>query len=199
MRPLLLASTSKFRAALLRRLGVPFQAAAPRFEELAAPGEAPRAIAARFALGKAASLRQDHPGALIVGSDQVLELEGEVVTKPRDADETAAQLLRLQGRVHELHTAVAVLDAASGRALSELVTVELTMRPLTPAQVARYLAADRPAGAVGGYTFEGRGVALFERIAGGDDSAIVGLPLLSLGRLLRSHGWDPLDAWTEAP
>lgn len=198
MRPLLLASTSKFRAAMLRRLGVPFQAAAPRFEEIAEPGESPRAIAQRFALGKAASLRAEHPAAVIVGSDQVCELEGEVFGKPKDLDGAADQLLRLQGRVHQLHTAVAVLDAARGRALEELVTVDLAMRPLTKEQIARYLALDQPLGSCGGYTFEGRGVALFDRIEGGDDSAIVGLPLLALGRLLRAQGWDPLDAW-EAP
>jgi septum formation protein len=195
VRPLLLASTSRFRQALLQRLGVPFRAAAPPFEELAPPGLPPGEVALLFAGGKARSLAPAHPGALIVGSDQVLAHRGEVLHKARDLREAAQQLLRLQGGMHHLHTAVAVLDAASGRLEAELVTVELRMRALTRAQAERYVALDQPHGCAGGYTFEGRGVALFEAVAGGDDSAIVGLPLLALVRLLRLHGWDPLDAW----
>lgn len=196
MRPLVLASTSRFRRALLERLGVPFTAAAPPFEETAPPGASdPRELARAFARGKAASLAAAHPQALIVGSDQVCEHRGQQLHKARDLEEAAAQLLRLQGDVHRLHTAVAVLDAGSGRRVEELVTVELRMRALSPAQAARYVALDRPLGCAGGYTFEGRGVALFEEVRGGDDSAIVGLPLLALVRLLREQGWDPLLAW----
>lgn len=195
MAPLVLASTSRFRRALLERLGVPFQAAAPPFEELAPPGLSPPELAVAFARGKATSLGAAFPDALIVGSDQVLEHRGTVLHKARDAAEAVEQLLRLQGGRHHLHTAVAVLDAPSGRCECELVSVELCMRALTRAQAERYVALDQPLGCAGGFTFEQRGVALFESVQGEDDSAIVGLPLLALGRLLRAQGWDPLDQW----
>ena len=195
MKPLVLASTSRFRQALLGRLGVPFTAAAPDFEELAPPGLTPPQVAQAFARGKAESLARSHAQALIVGSDQVLEHRGEVLHKARDLAQAAEQLVRLQGDLHRLHTAVAVLDAASGRLVEELVTVELRMRALTRPQAERYVALDQPLGCAGGFTFEQRGVALFEAVRGEDDSAIVGLPLLALGRLLRAQGWDPLEAW----
>ncbi|MEZ6183805.1 MAG: nucleoside triphosphate pyrophosphatase [Planctomycetota bacterium] len=194
MRPLILASTSRFRAAVLERLGVEFLTAAPDFEERDPGDLAPDALAQAFARGKAQSV----PGpGLIVGADQVLEFEGRVLRKPEGLEGAADQLHELSGRSHTLHSALAVWDPERGRLEEALRSVQLTLRPLTLAQARAYVALDRPLGSVGGYTYEQRGIGLFTRVSGGDDSAILGLPLLDLVHLLELHGWDLFQAWTE--
>jgi septum formation protein len=189
---IVLASTSRFRRALLDRIGLVHDAVAPDFDEDHPPPLAPPEIARAFAIGKAVSVVVNGE-ALVIGADQVLEHRGELLRKPGTLDEAAAQLERLAGDAHFLHTAVAVRDAASGRVESELVTVRLVVRRLDRDAIRRYVERDRPVGCVGGYTFEGLGACLFESVGGGDDSAIVGLPLLALTRLLLGFGVDPLD------
>ncbi len=164
---------------------------APRFVEEGLEHLAPRDRALAFAAGKAASVEVAAP-ALVIGADQTLELDGRVLRKPDDDAATRAQLAELAGREHALHSAIAVRDAATGRVVTDVTTTRLTMRPLTPAQIDAYLARDRPSGAVGGYLYERAGVALFDAVVGSDDSAIVGLPLVPLLRLLRALGVDPL-------
>jgi septum formation protein len=197
MKRILLASTSPHRAALLRRLGLPFETASPNFDESDTGGHAPPDVALAFAEGKARSLA--HVGltreALVVGADQVCALDGELLRKAESPDEAAGQLARLAGRTHTLYTGVYVLDPETGRGAAEIVSVHLTMRPLTDAQIRRYVELDSPRGTCGGYLFEGHGALLFERIessSGVDDSAIVGLPLLTLVGLLGRFGLDPL-------
>lgn len=193
---LVLCSTAAHRAALLSRLGLPFEVARPPFDETGAEGRPAAEIALAYAAGKALSLAPAYrgPGDLLLAADQVTELDGEVLRKAESPEACAAQLARLSGRAHTLHAAVALLHPESGRLKTALAQVRLTMRPLSPAQIARYVEADRPLGSAGGYTFEGRGVALFERVEGSDDSAIVGLPLLETARLLREFGLDPLGS-----
>ena len=133
----------------------------------------------------------------MVTSSSLLRLgrsDSRILRKPSSLDEAAAQLARLSGDAHHLHTAVAVRHAARGVTESEVVTVRLAMRPLGPSAIRRYVERDNPIGCVGGYTFEGLGACLFDSVTGADDSAIVGLPLLSLTRLLLAFGVDPLDA-----
>jgi len=192
---IVLASTSPYRRALLERLGLPFEAAAPEFAEaIAGPEPPPPEVARRFARGKAESLAGRYPDALVVGSDQTLELAGRRLSKPPDLAGAVEQLLELAGREHSLHTAVAVVEAATGRVEEAAARVDLRVRPLTRAQAERYVARDQPRGSVGGYAFEGLGVCLFEEVRGPDESAIVGLPLVALCGLLRRFGVDPLDA-----
>ena len=188
----ILASTSPYRRALLERIGLPHVALAPRFEESSAETIEPRDLALLFAEGKARSVASEHPSAWIIGSDQTLELDRELLRKPRGRAELLAQLGRLAGREHALHTAVVVLDATTDRIEREVTTVTLTMRPLGARELERYVELDEPFGCVGGYTFERRGVCLFERISGADDSAIVGLPLMSLLRCISALGIEPL-------
>ena len=191
-RRLVLVSTSRWRKATLERLGLPFEQAAPDFDEKDDEGLAPRDVARRFAEHKATSLAGRYPDSLLLGSDQVAEHEGERLSKPVTLEAVQAQLTRLSGRVHRLHTGIAVLDTSTGEMVSDVPTVSLTMRPLTESQIRAYVAHDKPVGCAGGYTIEGRGIALFEDIAGGDESAIVGLPLMSVTRLLARAGLDPL-------
>jgi septum formation protein len=193
MRRLILASTSSFRRALLERLGVPFEAVAPIFDESAIPGLGPLPCAEAFAVGKARSLVGAHPSSLIIGADQVLELEGEIVRKTTSEEDARRQLALLAGKTHALHSAVAVVDADSGRIERGVATTRLTMRALQPAEISSYVSTERPIGTAGGYLYEKLGVSLFEEVTGSDDSAIVGLPLLLLCRLLRAFGIDPLD------
>lgn len=188
MRPLVLASTSSARRAVLARLGLPFQALAPSFDEVVPPGALPADVATAFALGKARSLVQAHEGAVVIGADQVLALDDELFRKPETVDEATSALLRLAGRTHHLHSALAVV--AGGAERTVLVSVPMTMRALSPEVLRRYAESGEATGSW--YRFEGPGIALFES-AGGEDTAILGLPLLPLVRLLRDVGVDPLD------
>ncbi|KMO32837.1 septum formation inhibitor Maf [Methylobacterium variabile] len=190
--PLLLASTSPTRRALLEAGGLAVETRAPgvdeRAVEAAAADLSPPGLAERLAAAKAAAVAAGAPDRVVIGADQVLDLDGAVFHKPADRDGAAAHLARLQGRTHALHSAVAL---ALGGAVVEcfVATARLTMRPLDAAGIAAYLDAAGPAvtGSVGAYQLEGVGIHLFDRIAG-DQSTILGLPLLPLLASLRGRG-----------
>ncbi|MCK6573914.1 Maf family protein [Myxococcota bacterium] len=196
MYTLVLCSTATHRATLLRRLRVPFETARPDFDETGAEALPAPEMALTYAVGKARAVAPRFKGrnALLLAADQTPEIDGEVLRKASTPAEACAQLERLAGREHALHTATVLLDADSGRFEHVLTTVRLRMRALSPAQIARYVAADDPVGSAGGYTLEGLGVALFEAIDGQDDSAIVGLPLIAVTALLARFGIDPLGS-----
>lgn len=186
---LVLASTSPYRRALLERLGVPFRCRAPEVieETVKAQGHAPRDLAERLALAKALSLIDLEASATLIGSDQVVALEGRVLGKPGSIAGAEAQLAQLAGRSHDLITALAVWQGGTVRRHTDVTT--LTMRPLTPEAIARYVAADRPVDCAGSYKLEARGIVLFERIESRDQSAITGLPLIALTTILRDFGY----------
>jgi septum formation protein len=192
--PLVLASKSPARRALLEAAGLPFEVVAADIDERAAsaPLQAQRAspdvIAADLARTKALTISAKMPQRLVVGADQVLALEGEIFTKPADRATAKAQLLKLSGRTHALHSALCI--ARGENALFETVsTATLTCRRLSPDFVDRYLdaAGDAILGSVGAYQLEGLGIHLFERIDG-DHPTILGLPLLPLLAFLRGDG-----------
>ncbi len=185
-RPLILASTSAFRRALMSAAGLPFEAEAPGVPEDAPTGLAPKALARRLARLKADAVAARHPGALVVGSDQTLDLGGELLRKPATRAQARRQLSSLAGRRHALHTAVALAGGARTRVAVE--SVQLTMRPLTRRELEAYLDTREWEGCAGGYRIEGRGIALFESVRG-DYHAVVGLPMLRLFRLLRAAGY----------
>ena len=191
-RDIVLASTSKWRRGLLERLGMPFSQKSPSFEEGPRPDLTPLEVARNFACAKAQSLVSACPTALIIGSDQVLELDGRRLNKPESMEACRERLRALAGRWHALHTGVAIVDASTGIEHSEVVTVRLKMRQLTEKDMDTYLARDNPIGAAGAYLIEEAGIALFEEIEGSDESAVVGLPLLLVCGLLRRHGLEPL-------
>lgn len=186
---LLLASTSRYRHELFGRLGVPFRAAAHRCDEDAfkARGLSPQVLAETLALAKAESLRDEHPAAVIVGSDQVAAVDGILLSKPGTAEAARQQLRRLAGRTHTLVTAVAVV--ASDRTLRHTDVTRLTMRPLTKEAIARYVATDAPLDCAGSYRLESRGITLFTSIESADHTAIVGLPLLAVTWMLVELGF----------
>jgi septum formation protein len=197
-RQLVLASTSIFRRDLLARLRLPFETAAPRFDELSPPpgpvdADTVRAVVRENAVGKALSLRPAYPDALILASDQLGECEGRVLAKPGTEERACEQLRFLAGKEHRLHNAVALLDARDGRLSHEMVTSRLRMRPLSEERIRRYVELERPVHSAGSYLSESLGVALFESLGGDDPTAIIGLPLTSVVRLLERFGVSPLD------
>ena len=190
---LILASTSRYRREQLERLGVPFRAIAPACDEeelkrtLLHPGMSPRQLAEHLAIAKAASLRPAHPQAVIIGGDQVATVDERILGKPGTTEAAHAQLERLAGRTHALVTAIAV--SSPGRDWRHTDVTLLTMRALTDAQIARYIAHDQPLDCAGAYKLERRGVALFTRIQSEDHSAITGLPLIALTAILARCGY----------
>ncbi len=190
MPSLILASTSRYRRELLSRLGLPFESVAPDVDEAALPGEAPAALAERLALAKARAVAALHPGAIVIGSDQVADLDGEAIGKPGTHERAVAQLQRMSGRQVVFQTAVAVV--APGLAAIERAEVRVRFRTLTEAAIDRYLRADTPYDCAGSAKVESLGVALLEAVESDDPTALVGLPLIRTCALLRRAGLDPL-------
>jgi septum formation protein len=189
---LVLASTSPSRRALLARLVRDFEAVPHRVDEPAharALGSAsPDRVALSLACAKALSVAAEHPSAHVLGSDQVVDLDGEILGQPGDASGARAQLRRLAGRRHRLVTAIA-LRAPDGETATHLDVQAMQMRALSDDAIARYVAADDPVLCCGSYKIEALGVTLFEETVGSDPTGIQGLPLLALARLLRDAGW----------
>lgn len=194
-RPLVLASTSRYRAALLARLGVPFESAAPGIDERALDPQwdqlGPAAYTLALARAKARSVARARPGTRVLAGDQVAVLEepGRVVRldKPGTPERNVAQLLQLAGRTHELVGGVVLLDA-DGRAWEHVDRQRLTMRAFDRAEAERYVARCAPLDCCGGYRIEDAGIALFERVEGEDPTGIEGLPLIAVARMLRAAG-----------
>ncbi len=194
MRPLILGSTSRYRRELLSRLGVPFEVAAPEVDETPLPGETPAQIARRLALAKARAVGRRHPDAVVIGSDQVADLAGEPLGKPGTHDRATEQLRRMRGRTVVFQTALAVVCEANGFVAEDLAAVEVQFRHLSDAEIEHYLRVEQPYDCAGSAKSEGLGIALLESIHNDDPTALVGLPLIRTGRLLRAAGIDLLGA-----
>jgi septum formation protein len=194
VRRLILASTSRWRRELLQRLHLPFDVLAPDVEESALPGEAPPALAVRLAAAKADAVAARHPAAVVIGSDQVADLDGDAIGKPGDPVRAAAQLQRMSGRLVRFHTAVAVVcrDSAFSRSASAVVSVRF--RRLDEREIKRYLQLDQPWDCAGSARIEAAGPALLESVDSDDPTALIGLPLIRTCALLREAGIDPLQA-----
>lgn len=187
-RPLILGSTSRYRRELLGRLDLPFEVVAPDVDETAQPGETPAALAARLALAKARAVARRHPNAVVIGSDQVADLDGEPLGKPGDHDRATAQLRRMRGRTVVFQTALAVVCRDSGFEQEDLAPVRVVFRDLGDSEIEAYLRAEQPYDCAGSARSEGLGIALLEAIHSDDPTALVGLPLIRTCRLLRAAG-----------
>jgi septum formation protein len=192
MPTLVLASSSVYRRQLLARLGVACTAVAPSCDEDAIKeahvGLAHAELASELARAKAASVEAQWQDAHILGSDQLVEVEGEILGKPGTPKRAVAQLTQLAGKAHRLITAYALL-CPDGSVLEHLDVHVLHMRALPRATLERYVSADEPLDCAGSYKIEARGIALFERIEGADFTAIMGLPLVALTTALRAQGF----------
>lgn len=188
---LVLASTSAYRHALLARLATQFRAQAPQVDESALAGETPAALVQRLARAKAHAVARVCPDALVVGSDQVAELDGRALGKPGSAAAARAQLATASGRAVQFHTGLCVIDtrAQPWREHAALDTTQVLFRALDAGEIVRYVAAEQPLDCAGSFKVEGLGITLFERIESSDPTALVGLPLIALARLLRAAGF----------
>ena len=182
---LILASTSPFRRQLLSRLGLPFETADPTVDETPLPGEAPEASAMRLSEAKARAVATAFPDALIIGSDQVACLDGQVFGKPGNHENAMRQLQAMRGRRVNFFTGLCLLDAKSGRAHLRGVPTLVTFRDLSDDEIENYLRKEQPYNCAGSAKSEGLGIALIARIDGGDPNALIGLPLIALCDLLR--------------
>jgi septum formation protein len=182
---LILASTSRYRKELLARLNLAFDSAAPGVDETPLANEQPTDTARRLALAKAQAVRDRHPDALIVGSDQVAVCEGQRLDKPGNHANAVIQLRHASGRSVVFHTAVVLLNSRSGRVQTELVPTETRFRRLSDAEIERYLNAEPAYDCAGSAKSEGLGIALLEEIHSPDPTALVGLPLIALCAMLR--------------
>jgi septum formation protein len=191
---LILASTSPYRAALLKRLGVPFSVQAPGVAEELQAGEAPPARALRLALAKAHAVAAAHPDAWVLGSDQVADCDGRILEKPGDADRCREQLAACSGRSVTFLTAAVLARSHPAAVHQHLDRTTVRFRSLTGAEIARYVQRDRPFDCAGGFRCEGLGIALFDGIDGSDPTALIGLPLIWVAGALRQAGLDPLAA-----
>lgn len=187
-RPLVLASTSRYRRELLQRLGLDFTVQAPEVDETPGAGETPRALALRLALAKAQAVAALQPSAVVIGSDQVADLAGEPLGKPGTHARATLQLQRMRGQRVVFQTAVAVVCQASGFAQVDLAAVEVQFRALDDAEIERYLRAEQPYDCAGSAKSEGLGISLLDAIHNDDPTALIGLPLIRTCRLLRAAG-----------
>jgi septum formation protein len=185
---LVLASTSRYRRELLERLRLPFDVARPDTDETSRPGEAPAALAARLAEAKAAAVARDCPGAWVLGSDQVAELDGQPLGKPGNRGAAIAQLGAMSGRAVVFHTAICLLQADGAR-FAAIDTTRVRFRALDAGAIDRYVEAEQPFDCAGSFKSEGLGIALFDAIESSDPTALVGLPLIATARLLRQAGY----------
>lgn len=190
---LILGSTSPYRRELLERLRLPFEVVAPQVDETPQSGEAPSALALRLAMAKAQAVAALRPEAVVIGSDQVAELEGQPVGKPGTRQRARAQLQRLSGRQVVFHTAVAVVHADSGFAQALLAPVTVRFRRLAEAEIDRYLDLEQAFDCAGSAKCEALGIALLEAVDSDDPTTLVGLPLIRTCTLLRAAGIDPLQ------
>ena len=186
---LVLASTSRYRKALLGRLRLPFDVASPDVDETPLPGETPPALANRLAVAKAHDVAKPQAGDVwALGSDQVADLDGVPIGKPGGRDAAIAQLRAMSGRVVRFHTAIC-LAHADGRAFADCDLTEVHVRALDEGEIERYVDAEQPYDCAGSFKSEGLGITLFDAIDNRDPTALVGLPLIATCRMLRQAGF----------
>ena len=197
-RSLILGSTSAYRRDLLARLHIPFEVAAPDVDETPLPGEAPHALAERLALAKARVVAVRFPHAVVIGSDQVADLNGQSLGKPGTHDKAVAQLRQMRGQTVVFQTAVAVVCLDIGFEQSSLAAVRTKFRDLTDDEIESYLQLEKPYDCAGSAKSEGLGIALLDAIYSDDPTALIGLPLIRTCQMLRAAGMALLSTKVEA-
>jgi septum formation protein len=189
---LILGSTSRYRRELLERLRLPFTVCSPEVDETPQAGELPADLATRLALAKAQAVARQFPLAVVIGSDQVADLNGQAIGKPGTHERAVEQLRAMSGKSVVFQTAVAVVCAASGFTMQGLAPVRVRFRTLSDAEIERYLLAEKPYDCAGSAKSETLGIALLDAIESDDPTALVGLPLIRTCHMLREAGIDPL-------
>jgi septum formation protein len=185
---IVLASTSHYRAELLQRIIPNFERAAPATDETPVPGESPEVRAKRLAVAKAHAVAALHHDALVIGSDQVAALDNVVLHKPGDIQTAHRQLRASSGKHVDFFTGLCVEDGRDGHRQTAVDHTRVIFRELEEAEIKRYVALENPLDCAGSFKSEGAGIALFERIETADPTALIGLPLIALARMLRAAG-----------
>ncbi|MDA8362028.1 MAG: Maf family nucleotide pyrophosphatase [Gammaproteobacteria bacterium] len=185
---LILASGSRYRRELLGRLGIPFEVRAPDIDETALPHEAPPDLALRLAISKARVGGEGCADALVIGSDQVADYNGEIVGKSGAFAEAKRQLMAISGRTAQLYTGLAVFNTRTGNLQTTVERFGVAFRTLSEPFIERYLHREQPYDCAGSVKSEGLGVALLERFEGDDPTTLIGLPLIRLVRMLENEG-----------
>ena len=186
--PLILASTSLFRFELLARLQIPFEAVGPDADETPLPGEAPALTAERLAVSKARAVAAKFPAALIIGSDQVAYCGNQQFDKPGTRQNALAQLQAMRGKEVIFHTGLCLMNSATGRIQVSGVPTEVRFRKLSDEEIIHYLAREDALNCAGSAKSEGLGITLLDYMRSDDPTALVGLPLIALCRMLRVEG-----------
>ena len=198
-RLLVLGSTSPYRRELLQRLQIPFDVAAPEVDETPLPHETPDALARRLALAKARTVAKDFPQSVVIGSDQVADLNGLALGKPGNHERAVTQLRQMRGQTVIFQTAVAVVCLESGFEQTALAAVRVKFRSLDDAEIENYLRAEQPYDCAGSAKSEGLGIALLESIDSDDPTALVGLPLIRTCKMIQAAGIAVLANRRTAP
>ncbi len=198
-RRLVLGSTSPYRRELLQRLQIPFEVAAPEVDETPLPHEAPDALAGRLALAKAHAVARNFPQAVVIGSDQVADLDGLALGKPGNHERAVSQLRQMRGQTVIFQTAVAVVCLESGFEQTALAAVRVKFRDLNDAEIENYLRTEQPYDCAGSAKSEGLGIALLESIDSDDPTALVGLPLIRTCKMIQAAGIAVLANRRAAP
>jgi len=187
-RTLILGSTSRYRKELLSRLQIPFETAAPDVNETPHINESPKDLALRLALAKARAVALKNPEAIVIGSDQVADLEGAPLGKPGNHANATLQLQRMRGKTVIFQTALSVVCIATGYQRTDLAEVKVKFRDLSDAEIESYLRAEEPYDCAGSAKSEGLGIVLLDAIENDDPTALIGLPLIRTCQMLREAG-----------
>ncbi|MGL4205094.1 MAG: Maf family protein [Aeromonadaceae bacterium] len=186
--PLILASTSPYRQALLSKLALPFSTAAPRVDESALPGESAEQLVARLALAKAQAVASTRDQGWVIGSDQVCVINQQILGKPGTLELASLQLRQASGQVVTFYTGLCLLDVASGKQQRLVEPFQVHFRQLSDEMIENYLQLERPLDCAGSFKSEGLGITLFTRLEGRDPNTLIGLPLIALIDMLALWG-----------
>lgn len=192
MPKIILASTSPYRRLLLEKLGIDFECAAPEVDETPLADESPRHLVQRLAQAKAQALASRFPEHLIIGSDQVCVLDGEITGKPHTEEHARLQLKKASGSVVSFYTGLALYNSATGHLQTECEPFDVHFRHLNEKEIRNYIRIESPLNCAGSFKSEGLGITLFERLEGRDPNTLIGLPLIALCQMLRREKVDPL-------
>lgn len=185
---LVLGSTSPFRKSILEKLGIPFVTDSPDVDESMRDCETPQELVARLSEAKAAVVAKRHTNALVIGSDQVAVINGELLGKPGTHEKAVAQLRNASGKTVTFYTGLCLLNSRTNNMQIDVVPFKVIFRELSEAQIEGYLKKEQPYNCAGSFKSEGLGIALFERLEGEDPNTLIGLPLIRLTRMLENEG-----------
>ena len=190
---LVLASSSRYRRAILDKIALPYHTSSPNIDETAKPCETAEQLVARLAEQKARAVACEYPGALIIGSDQVAALDGQILGKPHTVERAVEQLSAASGQVVTFYTGLCLLDARDNSYQVATVPFAVHFRDLSLAEIERYIELESPLDCAGSFKSEGLGISLFQRLEGEDPNTLIGLPLIKLLQMLRNKGVNPLS------